>query len=318
MLFASQSSAADPEDMVRIPGGEFTMGSTTFADSQPLHRVKVDAFWIDKTEVTNAQFAKFVKATNYVTVAERVPKPEDFPGVSPEGLVPGSLVFTPPDQSVALNNYGQWWAFVPGANWQHPEGPDSSIEKRGDEPVIHIAFEDAEAYAKWAGKRLPTEAEWEFAARGGLDAKPYVWGDDFTPDDKYMANTFQGHFPDKNTQADGFGTAAPVGSFPANGYGLYDMSGNVWEWCSDWYRPRWGLQKFDGVMENPQGPDTSYDPDEPNVKKRVIKGGSFLCTDQYCTRYMPGGRGKGEIMTGLNNLGFRCAKDLSPNEKSKP
>lgn len=314
-----QAYAANPDAMVWIPGGEFTMGSTAFADSKPLHRVRVDGFWMDKTEVTNAQFAKFVEATGYLTVAERTPSPEDFPGVPPEGLIPGSLVFSRPAGEVTLDNYLQWWSFVPGANWRHPEGPGSSIAKRPDEPVVHVAFVDAVAYAKWAGKRLPTEAEWEYASRGGLDGKPYAWGEEFKPKGRFQANTFQGHFPDKNTGEDGFITAAPVASFSPNGYGLHDMSGNVWEWCSDWYRPAWGLtQKPNDVTVNPQGPDASYDPAEPGVKKHVTKGGSFLCTGQYCVRYMPGGRGKSESMTGLNNLGFRCVKSAPTRESSKP
>ncbi len=317
LTLVTTAATANPAGMVWIPAGEFTMGSEHFTDSQPLHRVKVDGFWIDRTEVTNAEFAEFVEATGYETVAERTPTPEDFPGVPPEGLIPGSIVFTPPSESVALDNAFNWWSFVPGANWRHPEGPDSSIEERMNEPVVQIAFPDAEAYAKWAGKRLPTEAEWEFAARGGLDSKPYVWGDEFQPDGKYFANTYQGHFPDENTAEDGFTAAAPVGSFPPNGYGLVDMAGNVWEWCSDWYQPAWGLtEKEVGVLENPQGPDSSFDPDEPTVKKRLQKGGSFLCTDQYCTRYMPGGRGKGEIMTGANHVGFRCVQDAAPTSEN--
>ena len=309
--------AADvPEGMAWIPGGEFTMGSRHFPDAQPLHRVKVDGFWMDKTEITNAQFAKFVEATGYVTIAERTPKPEDFPGVPADGLIPGGVVFAPPAHGVPLDNYLQWWSFVPGANWRHPEGPKSSIDKRMNEPVVQIAWPDAVAYAEWAGKRLPTEAEWEFAARGGLDAKPYAWGDDFQTDGKFQANTFQGHFPDRNTVADGFSAAAPVASYPPNDYGLYDMAGNVWEWCSDWYQPAWGLtMKPDGVLVNPKGPAASLDPAEPGVKKRVEKGGSFLCTDQYCSRYMPGGRGSGEAMTGTNHVGFRCVKDAPPQRE---
>jgi formylglycine-generating enzyme len=315
-LFASlalaaltSSAPAEYEGMVWIPGGEFTMGSEHFPDAQPLHRVRVDGFWMDKTEVTNAQFAKFVDATGYVTVAERPLKPEDFPGVPPEGLLPGGLVFTPPPQNVSLHNFTQWWTFVAGANWRQPEGPESSIKNRMSEPVVQIAFEDAEAYANWAGKRLPTEAEWEFAARGGLEGKPYVWGDEFRPDGKYLANTFQGSFPNDNTGADGFMAAAPVASFPPNAHGLYDMAGNMWEWCSDWYRPAWGLTKNEGIRVNPRGPDSSFDPDEPGTPKRLQKGGSFLCTSQYCSRYMPGGRGKGEIMTSSTHVGFRCVRD---------
>jgi sulfatase modifying factor 1 len=225
-----------PEGMVWIPGGEFSMGAEEFPDAQPWHRVSVDGVWMDKTEVTNDQFAKFVKATTYVTVAERAPRAEDFPGAPPENLVAGSVVFSPPDQPVKLNNHFQWWSYVKGANWRHPEGPDSTIKDRGKYPVVHIAYQDALAYAKWAGKRLPTEAEFEFAQRGGLEKKPYAWGDELKPGGKFMANTFQGHFPEKNTKEDGHERAAPVASFPPNAYGLYDMAGNVWEWTSDWYR----------------------------------------------------------------------------------
>lgn len=280
-----------------------------FPDSQPVHRVVVDGFWMDATEVTNEQFAAFVDETHYVTVAEETPRAEDFPGAPPENLVAGSVVFSPPAGRVPLDNHFQWWTYVKGANWRHPEGPDSDLKDREKHPVVHVAFRDAQAYAKWAGKRLPTEAEWEFAARGKLDQKPYVWGDEFKPDRKFMANSFQGHFPDKNTAEDGFVATSPVRSFPANGYGLYDVAGNVWEWTSDWYRPDYYQQLAQqGVAKNPQGPNNSFDPSEPGVAKRVHKGGSYLCTDQYCTRYMPGGRGKGEPDTGTNHLGFRCVR----------
>jgi formylglycine-generating enzyme len=274
---------------------------------------------MDKTEVTNAEFDRFVKATGYVTVAERKPRAEDFPTAPPENLVAGSVVFTPPDHPVALNDHFQWWNYVKGANWRHPEGPLSSIKGRENHPVVHIAYEDALAYCKWAGKRLPTEAEYEFAERGGLDRKPYAWGDEFRPNGKFMANTFQGHFPDKNTGEDGYVTTAPVASFPPNGYGLYDLSGNVWEWTSDWYRPDYykTLADKEEVARNPQGPNDSFDPGEPGVAKKVHRGGSFLCTDQYCSRYMVGGRGKGEPDTGTNHLGFRCVKDVSARTGSK-
>jgi len=305
--------AADaPPGMTWIPGGEFAMGSDDprFPDARPVHTVRVGGFYIDTTEVTNAQFATFVEATGYVTVAERTPGAEDFPDVPAERLVAGSVVFAPPDEAVPLGNHLQWWSYVQGASWRHPEGPRSTIDGRMDHPVVHVAYEDAEAYARWAGKRLPTEAEWEYAARGGLDGQSFTWGDAFRPGGKFMANTFQGHFPEKNTAEDGFADAAPVASFPPNGYGLYDMAGNVWEWCSDWYHPLTykAYADYAGVTVNPQGPraDQSFDPGEPGVAKRVHKGGSFLCTDQYCTRYMPGGRGKGEPMTGTNHLGFRC------------
>jgi formylglycine-generating enzyme len=307
---AAAQSAAPPAGMVWIPGGEFWMGSDEpdFADARPWHKVHVDGFWMDRTEVTNAQFAAFVKATGYVTVAERKPRAEDYPDAPPENLIAGSVVFTPPDGPVPLDSHYQWWSYVPGADWRHPTGPGSSIEGKAQHPVVHIAYPDAVAFCQWAGKRLPTEAEFEYAARGGLDRARYVWGDEFQPGGHFMANTFQGHFPDTNTAEDGFVATAPVGSFPPNGYGLVDMAGNVWEWTSDWYRPDYyaTLAAAGGVARNPQGPDTSYDPSEPGTRKRVHRGGSFLCTDQYCSRYCPGGRGKGEMDTGTNHLGFRC------------
>ncbi len=301
-----------PEGMVWIPGGEFWMGADEFPDAQPWHRVYVDGFWMDKTEVTNEQFSKFVRKTGYVTIAERTPRAEDFPGAPPENLVAGSVVFSPPDHPVRLHDHFQWWSYVDGANWKHPEGPQSGIKDRGKYPVVHIAYEDALAYAKWAGKRLPSEAEFEFAARGGLDRKPYAWGDELQPNGKFMANTFQGHFPDKGVAEDGYERTAPVASFPANGYGLYDMAGNVWEWTSDWYRPDYYriLAGQGAVARNPQGPADSFDPSEPGVRKKVHKGGSFLCTDQYCARYIAGGRGKGEPDTGTNHVGFRLVQDV--------
>ena len=298
--------------MVWIPDGEFWMGSDDprFLDAQPVHRVIVAGFWIDETEVTNAQFAAFVEATGYVTIAERVPQAEDFPGAPPENLVAGSVVFAPPKDAVELNDHFQWWTYMPGANWRHPEGPGSSIDDRMQHPVVHVAWDDAAAYATWAEKRLPTEAEWELAARGGLDRQPFTWGEEFQPGGQFMCNSFQGHFPEKNTSEDGFASTAPVRSFPPNEFSLYDTAGNVWEWCSDWYRPdTYARRGLDGALtRNPSGPDTSFDPSEPGVPKRVMKGGSYLCTDQYCTRYMPGGRGKGEPSTGTNHLGFRCVK----------
>ena len=306
----STAPGPSPDGMVWIPGGEFWMGADEFPDAQPWHRVYVEGFWMDKTEVTNEQFAKFVKETKYATVAERSPRAEDFPGAPPENLVAGSVVFSPPDQPVKLNDHFQWWRYVNGANWRHPEGPKSSLAALQNYPVVHIAYDDALTYAKWAGKRLPTEAEFEFAARGGLDRKPYPWGDELKPNGKFMANTFQGHFPDKNTKEDGHEHAAPVASFSPNGYGLYDMAGNVWEWTIDWYRHDYYrmLAAQGPLARNPQGPADSIDPSEPGVKKKVHKGGSFLCTDQYCARYIAGGRGKGEPDTGTNHLGFRLVK----------
>ena len=277
--------AASPQGMAWIPGGEFSMGAQdppgmddvgmkATLDSRPVHQVYVDPYFMDKTDVTNAQFEKFTKATGYVTIAERKPRAEDYPGAPPENLVAGSVVFAPPPTAVPLDNYFQWWTYVPGANWRHPLGPKSDLKGKANYPAVHIAYEDAEAYAKWAGKRLPTEAEWEFAARGGMTGKPYVWGDEFRPQSKWMANTHQGHFPDKDSGEDGYEGIAPVGSFPANGYGLYDMAGNVWQWTSDWYRPDYYKQLVaaGSVPRNPQGPDSSYDPVEPSNKKMVQRG----------------------------------------------
>jgi sulfatase modifying factor 1 len=301
-----------PAGMIWIPGGEFWMGAddSHMPDSTPWHRVYVDGFWMDRTEVTNEEFARFVKATGYVTVAERKPRPEDFPGVPPENLVSGAIVFSPPAQAVGPSNHLQWWTYVRGANWRSPEGVGSDIHNRMDHPVVHVAYEDAVAYSKWANKRLPTEAEFEFASRGGLDRKRYDWGDEFMPAGKHMANTFQGRFPNENTAEDGYKATAPVRSFPPNGYGLYDMAGNVWEWASDWYRADYyqTLAAAGEVALNPTGPATSFDPSEPGVRKRSHRGGSFLCTDEYCARYMAGGRGKGDPDTGTNHLGFRCVK----------
>jgi formylglycine-generating enzyme required for sulfatase activity len=284
------------------------VGMKATRDARPIHRVYVDGFFMDKTDVTNAQFANFVSATQYVTVAERKPRAEDFPGAPPENLVPGSVVFSPPQHPVPLNDHFQWWSYVPEANWRHPLGPGSDLKGKEDYPVVHIAYEDTQAYAKWAGKRLPTEAEWEFAARGGLAGKPFVWGEQFRPDGKWMANTYQGHFPDHDTGDDGYAGISAVSQYPPNGYGLYDMAGNVWQWTSDWYRPDYYQQLASAhvTAHNPQGPDTSFDPDEPSQPKKVHRGGSFLCTDQYCSRYIVGTRGKGEVSTGTNHLGFRC------------
>ena len=330
-----------PEGMVWIPGGTFLMGSDDFPDSKPIHKAYVDGFWMDKTEVTNEQFAIFVQATGYVTVVERWPEPAKFEGFlaemygfQPEFLaglaaVPGlgfpgalpwvgvagsqpllkpfSLVFVAPQRPLDPNKSGpqDWWRAVAWASWKQPEGPGSTWIGRERHPVVHICFDDAVAYAKWAGKRLPTEAEWEFAARGGLEGKKYTWGDEFMPAGKPMANTWQGKFPHLNTKQDGFLGTAPVGSFPPNGYGLFDMAGNAWEWCSDWYQPK----HIRGASDrNPQGPSSSHDPTEPGVPKRVQRGGSFLCCDNYCVRYMVSGRGKGELESSASHIGFRCAK----------
>ncbi|WP_406566847.1 formylglycine-generating enzyme family protein [Dyadobacter helix] len=293
----------DTSNMVWIAGGSFLMGSDEFPDSRPLHQVSVDGFWMDKTEVTNAEFARFVKATHYKTVAERPLNPADYPGVPADKLVPGSAVFTPTSGPVSLENPLQWWSYVAGANWAHPEGPGSSAKGRENLPVVHVSYEDAAAYARWAGKRLPSEAEWEFAAQGGKGNHTYYWGDQLKPGNKWVANIYQGNFPDNNTKEDGYLAAAPVKTFPANPYGLYDMDGNVWEWCEDLYRPDYYKNS---ARSNPKGPEDSYDPDEPGAVKRVQRGGSFLCSDQYCIRYKAGSRGKGEVTSGSNNLGFRC------------
>ncbi len=316
-----------PKGMVWIPGGEFSMGAQdppdgnmvgmqATRDSRPIHRVYVDGFFMDKTDVTNAQFAAFVKATGYVTIAEKTPAAEDFPGAPPENLYAGGVVFAPPDHPVSLEDHFQWWKYVKGANWRHPAGPSSNIIGKENYPVVQVAYPDAAAYANWAHKRLPTEAEWEFAARGGLAGKPYVWGEKFKPNGKWMANTYQGSFPVKDTGADGFIGIAPVAQYAPNAYGLYDMAGNVWQWTADWYRPDYynQLAQAGGVAQNPKGPDTSFDPAEPSDKKKVHRGGSFLCTNQYCSRYMVGTRGKGEISTGTNHLGFRCVRN--PGEKN--
>ena len=310
-----------PNGMVWIPGGEFSMGSTRASealcglpgvtrDALPVHRVYVDGFWMDKTDVSNEEFDRFVRATGYITVAERVPTREEFPTAPAENLVAGSVVFTPTDNVVDLRDHYQWWRYVKGANWRHPLGPDSDLKGKEKYPVVQVAYEDAQAYAKWAGKRLPTEAEWEFAARGGKAGRLFAWGDELKVNGKWMANIYQGEFPVKDTGEDGFAGLAPVAQFSPNAYGLYDMAGNVWQWCSDWYRPDYYAQlgSAGAVARNPQGPETPFDPSEPSEPKRVHRGGSFLCTDQYCSRYMVGARGKGEVSTGSNHLGFRCVK----------
>jgi formylglycine-generating enzyme len=291
--------------MVWIPGGRFYMGTDDprFPDARPVHEVEVDGFWMDATEVTNAEFARFVRETGYVTVAERQPDPKDFPNASKEQLVPFSPVF-----STALAERGGW-ELVPGACWHAPEGPGSTIKGREDHPVVHVCWLDAVAYARWAGKRLPTEAEWEYAARGGLDRKRFVWGDEERPGGKWQANIWQGRFPFENTAEDGFAGTAPVASFPPNGYGLYDMAGNVWEWCADWYRPDYYKNS---PRKNPPGPADSYDPQEPGAPKRVQRGGSFLCSEDFCSRYLPGTRGKGEVKSGGCHIGFRCVRSAKP------
>jgi formylglycine-generating enzyme required for sulfatase activity len=305
--------------MVWIPGGSFEMGGTgpeTRPDELPIHKVRLDGFWMDETEVTNKQFKEFVDATGYVTTAEKKPDWEELKKQLPPDaqkpddsvLVPGSLVFVPTEGPVSLNDYGQWWTWMPGANWRHPFGPESSLDASHDNyPVVHVSWDDAVAYARWAGKRLPTEAEWEFAARGGLEGKRFAWGEELNPNGKHMANVWQGSFPYKNTKDDGYDYSAPVRAFPPNGYGLYDMIGNVWEWVDDWYRSDYyqTLSTQGGEAMNPAGPTDSFDPDEPSMPKRVNRGGSFLCHAEYCASYRPAARMKTAPDTGQIHLGFR-------------
>jgi formylglycine-generating enzyme required for sulfatase activity len=299
--------------MVWIPGGTFRMGSDRhYPEEAPVHRVTIDGFWMDRTPVTNRQFREFVRATGHVTVAERKPRAEDYPGALPHMLKAGSLVFDPPGYPVDLRDWSQWWTFRFGANWQRPYGPGSTTRRLDDHPVVHVASEDAQAYARWAGKDLPTEAEWEFAARGGLDGAEFAWGDDLTPDGKPMANTWQGAFPFQNTGEDGYERTSPVGAYPSNGYGLHDMIGNVWEWTSDWYTPKHPADapKACCIPENPRGgrePD-SYDPCQPAIRipRKVLKGGSHLCAPSYCRRYRPAARHAQPVDTSTSHIGFRC------------
>jgi formylglycine-generating enzyme required for sulfatase activity len=305
-----------PEGMVWIPGGQFYMGcdlvdsfdNPLFPDAFEVHPVYVDGFWMDKTEVTNEQYAKFVEATKYETDAEKTPTAKEFPDAPPEKLKPFSIVFRkpPPNAKVDLRDHLSWWEPEYGASWKNPEGPGSTIKGREKFPVVHISYNDAVAYCKWAKGRLPTEAEWEFAARGGLDRKLFPWGDDLKVDDKWMCNIWQGKFPQENTKEDGHEGAAPVASYPANAFGLHDVSGNVWEWCADWYQANYYGKS---PKRNPQGPDSGFDLQEPGLPKRVQRGGSFLCADNYCVRYVMGTRGKGEVTSAANHIGFRCVKD---------
>jgi len=296
-----------------VPGGQFDMGSEDhYPDERPVHRVAVDAFWIDQYPVTNVRFQEFVSATGCVTTAEIAPDPKDYPGAKKALLHPGSLVFTRPSGPVDLRDFHNWWTWKIGADWRHPRGPNSTIREREQHPVVHMTYADAEAYATWAGKEMPTEAEWEFAARGGLDAATYAWGDEFTPDGRHMANTWQGEFPWQNLKSDGFDGTSPVGSYPPNGYGLFDMIGNVWEWTADWYSSR-----HDGtpasaccVPRNPRGASEadSHDDCNPRIKipRKVLKGGSHLCAPNYCRRYRPAARFPQPIDTSTCHVGFRC------------
>jgi len=318
-----------PAGMVHIPGGEFLMGSDhkmAQANERPAHKVRVKAFWMDQHHVTNAEFRKFVVATGYVTTAERVPDWETMKVQLPPGtprppdsaMVAGAMVFVGTNTPVPLREYWRWWRFVPGADWRHPTGPGSSIEGKDEHPVVQVSYEDVQAYAKWAGKRLPTEAEWEFAARGGLEQATYAWGDQFAPDGRQMANVWQGQqvqpFPVVSAKAGGATGTSPVGTFPANGYGLYDMTGNAWQWVADWYRAdQFRREATVAVVKNPSGPADSWDPTEPGVPvsapKRVTRGGSFLCNEDFCLSYRPSARRGTDPYTSMSHLGFRLVMD---------
>ena len=305
----------DRSDVIFVPGGTFRMGSDKhYAEEAPVHSVTVGAFWIDRTPVTNREFRKFVDATGYVTFAEIAPDPKDYPGAMPHMLKAGSLVFDPPGHPVDTRDWMQWWKFKFGANWRLPYGQPSSISGLDDHPVVHVAYRDAEAYARWAGKDLPTEAEFEFAARGGLDDAEYAWGDEFTPENRQMANTWQGMFPFENLILDGFERTSPVTAFPPNGYGIYDMIGNVWEWTSDWYSSKHAADapKACCIPENPRGgpEEASYDVCLPNIRipRKVLKGGSHLCAPNYCRRYRPAARHAEPIDTSMSHVGFRCVQ----------
>jgi len=285
------------EDMVWVPGATFLMGSDRhYREEAPAHHVSVAGFWMDRFAVTNLGFARFVRATNHVTLAERKPDAASYPGAPPERLVAGSSVFVAPRHRVDLRDPYSWWTWVPGASWKHPQGPGTSTKRIADHPVVHIAYEDAEAYARWAGKALPTEAEWELAARGGLDGATYAWGEDFTPDGRHMANTWQGEFPIVNFELDGYAGTAPVGAFPPNGYDLYEMTGNVWEWTADLYRDH----------AEPQSACCSAHDAPDAIARRVMKGGSHLCAANYCQRYRPAARMAQPVDTSTSHLGFRC------------
>ncbi|MGM4988138.1 formylglycine-generating enzyme family protein [Tardiphaga sp. 841_E9_N1_2] len=305
--------SSEREGMVRIAGGVYRMGSDShYLEEAPSHRVSVDDFWIDRVPVTNAQFRRFVDATGHVTVAEIVPEPRDYPGALPEMLYAGSLVFHRPPSTFDIRDWSAWWSFLKGADWKHPYGPSTDIEELDDHPVVHVAFADAQAYAEWSGKALPTEAEWEFAARGGLAEAEFAWGDEFTPGGAHMANTWQGEFPKTNLATDGYERTSPVTAFPPNGYGLHDMIGNVWEWTSDWYAPRHPADatKSCCIPQNPRGAQQmdSFDPRHPQIRipRKVLKGGSHLCAPNYCRRYRPAARHAEPIDTSTNHVGFRC------------
>jgi formylglycine-generating enzyme required for sulfatase activity len=314
-------------DMVRVPGGAFRMGSDVhYAEERPSRTVRVDGFWMQRYAVTNADFARFVNETGYVTLAEKPLDPVLYPGALPELAVPGALVFRMTSGPVDTSDLRNWWQYVPGARWDRPEGPGSDINARHDHPVVHVAFEDAQAYAAWAGRSLPTEAEWEYAARGGLDGAAFVWGDEPVPAGVHRANTWQGPFPWRNFESDGWTGTAPVGSYEPNGYGLYNMAGNVWEWTLDWYGVAPDAPAKDGapvksccVPSNPRGApiESSYDPRQARVRipRKVVKGGSFLCAPSYCRRYRPAARQPQMVDSAMSHIGFRCVKRKNANHE---
>jgi formylglycine-generating enzyme len=315
-----ESNLTKNDGMVLIGGGEFVMGTNSplaYSHEGPEHSVRIKSFWMDETEVTNAQFKKFIDATGYVTIAEQTPKWEELKKQLPPGTPrpeiefhPGALTFNPPDHAVSLDDYSQWWQWKDGASWKHPEGPDSNLDGRWDHPVVHIAYPDAQAYAKWCGKRLPTEAEWEYASRGARYDQVFPWGNELTVSGRYMANIFQGGFPFDDQREDGFSGTAPVRSFPANAYGLYDMIGNVWEWTVDLYNANYYQEaKLAGVADNPKGASTCYDQSDPYAIKYVAKGGSYLCSELYCTNYRSTARQGTAFDSGSSNVGFRCVTD---------
>jgi formylglycine-generating enzyme required for sulfatase activity len=316
--FIQRRDVVDPDDfghpdMVRIPGGTFRMGSDRhYPEEAPSHRVTVDGFWIDRAPVTNAAFRAFVRDTGYVTLAETAPDPKDYPGALPHMLKAASLCFRPPKQLADLSDWSEWWSFRPGASWRHPAGMGSSIAGLDNHPVVHVALRDVQAYAAWAGRELPTEAEWEFAARGGLEGAEFAWGDQFTPGGQHLANTWQGTFPIQNLAEDGYERTSPVTAFPPNGYGLFDMIGNVWEWTADWWTTKHepDAAKACCIPENPRGgrEDGSYDSCQPEISipRKVLKGGSHLCAPNYCRRYRPAARHAQPIDTSASHVGFRC------------
>jgi sulfatase modifying factor 1 len=320
VLFENPEPPVKEIGMVWIPGGKFAMGTDddlAYPAEKPAVEMEVTGYWMDAREVTNAEFAEFVNATGYITIAERKPEWEELRKQLPPGtpqpddsvLVPGSLVFSPPTYKVPVHDISLWWKWVNGANWKSPEGPGCTIEGKENHPVVHIAFDDAQAYAAWRGKRLPTEAEWEFAARGGVNGRRFAWGDELSPDGKYLANTFQGAFPYHNEGKDGFVGSAPVGSFPPNSFGLYDMIGNVWELTSDWYDALKFARLAGQAPKLDAGMSPCYNPDNPYAMERVIKGGSFLCAEDYCVNYRPSARQGTSYDSGTSNVGFRLVKD---------